>query len=333
MNVYGDRVGFYAEDAPSRNITPLFLDGAPIQLRGRTYFLPHGGTIRLSGSNYIITWPSGEILILNNRSSGGSNFINVTVTIFECGTQSYTGLLGNANKNMNDDFNGRNNNQSPPVYQAFSTFGNPLMQQASIFAEKEYLSYLSQSFADDWRVTDMTTLFDYSSGSNTASFTDRSFPKVHLTVADLNANQQSNARQRCEAMGVSPAEMGGCIFDQGYLNIGPNPVPTPSPATEGVVLNKLERPLLNTNTHQFLDPKNPSGEALPKTPTDNPIKEKPGTSDIKTNGNNNNTIVKPSQPIEIKVPTIINKPVPINTNKPNNTSPVTPIKNGKPGKG
>jgi hypothetical protein len=82
-----------------------------------------------------------------------------------------------------------------------------------------------------------------------------------------------------------------------------------------------------------LEPKNPSGEALPKTPTDNPIKEKPGTSDIKTNGNNNNTIVKPSQPIEIKVPTIINKPVPINTNKPNNTSPVTPIKNGKPGKG
>ena len=80
------------------------------------------------------------------------------------------------------------------------------------------------------------------------------------------------------------------------------------------------------------DPKNPSGEALPKTPTDNPIKEKPGTSDIKTNGNNN-TIVKPSQPIEIKVPTIINKPVPINTNKPSNTSPVTPIKNGKPGNG
>ena len=80
------------------------------------------------------------------------------------------------------------------------------------------------------------------------------------------------------------------------------------------------------------DFENPSGEALPKTPTDNPIKEKPGTSDIKTNGNNN-TIVKPSQPIEIKVPTIINKPVPINTNKPSNTSPVTPIKNGKPGKG
>ena len=64
------------------------------------------------------------------------------------------------------------------------------MQQASIIAEKEYLSYLSQSFADDWRVTDMTTLFDYSNGTNTASFTDRRFQMIHLTVADLNANQQ-----------------------------------------------------------------------------------------------------------------------------------------------
>jgi hypothetical protein len=332
MNVFGDRVGFYAEDAPSRNVTPLFLDGAPIQLQGRTYFLPHGGTIKLNGSNYIITWPTGEILILNNRASGGTNFINVTVTIFECSTQTYSGLLGNANKNINDDFNGRNNNQSPPVYQAFSTFGNPLMQQASIIAEKEYLSYLSQSFADDWRVTDMTTLFDYSNGTNTASFTDRRFPMVHLTVADLNANQQSIARQRCEAMGVSPDEMGGCIFDQGYLNIAPNPVPSPSLATEGVVLNKLERPLLNTNTHQILDPKNPSGEAQPKPPSENPIEEKPGKTDIKTN-DNNNTIVKPSQPIQIKVPNTNNKPAPINTNKPSNTSPVIPVKNGKPGKG
>ena len=208
------------------------------------------------------------------------------------------------------------------------------MQQASIIAEKEYLSYLSQSFADDWRVTDMTTLFDYSSGTNTATFTDRRFPKVHLTVADLNANQQSNARQRCEAMGVVPDEMGGCIFDQGYLNIAPNPVPSPSLATEGVVLNKLERPLLNTNTHQILDPKNPSGVAQPKPPSENPLEEKPEKTDIKTNGNNN-TIINPSQPIQIKVPNIINKPTttPTNTNKPSNTSPVIPIKNGKPGKG
>ncbi len=332
MNVYGDRIGFYAEDAPSRNITPLFLNGAPIQLHGRTYFLPHGGTIYLNGSNYIVSWPSGESVILNNRTSGGTNFINVTVTIFECGNQQYSGLLGNANKNMNDDFNGRNNNQTPPVYQAFSTFGNPVMQQASIIAEKEYLSYLSQNFADDWRVTDMTTLFDYSSGTNTAYFTDRRFPKVHLTVADLNANQQSNARQRCEAMGISPDEMGGCIFDQGYLNIGPNPVPSPSPATQGVVLNKLERPLLNTNTHQILDAKNPSGEALPIKPNENPTDEKPIKTEIKTN-DNNNTIINPRPPIEIKVPNIINKPDPTNTNKPINTSPVIPNKNAKPGKG
>jgi hypothetical protein len=338
MNVFGDRLGFYAEDAPSRNVSPLFLDGQPIQLQGRTYFLPHGGTIRLTGRNYIVSWPSGETMILNNGGSGGMNFVNVTVTIFQCGSQTYSGLLGNANNNMNDDFNGRNNNQTPPSYQAFSTFGNPMMQQASILAEKEYLAYLSQNFAEDWRVNDMTTLFDYAAGTNTAYYTDRSFPRVHLTVADLNADQQANARRRCETMGINASEMGGCIFDQAYLNINPNPIPTPTPATDGVVLNKLERPLLNTNTHQILDPKNPDGGAQTVKPIDNTMEEKPGKSDIKTNENNeqNKPTFKPNNSIEINKPNNNNN---INTaprvipSKPIISSPVKPTINAKPGKG
>jgi hypothetical protein len=89
---------------------------------------------------------------------------------------------------------------------------------------------------------------------------------------------------------------------------------------------------LNTNTHQILDAKNPSGEALPIKPNENPTNEKPIKTEIKTN-DNNNTIINPRPPIEIKVPNIINKPVPTNTNKPINTSPVIPNKNAKPGKG
>ena len=89
---------------------------------------------------------------------------------------------------------------------------------------------------------------------------------------------------------------------------------------------------LYTNTHQILDPKNPSGVAQPKPPSENPLEEKPEKTDIKTNGNNN-TIINPSQPIQIKVPNNNNKPAPINTNKPINTSPVIPGKNEKPGKG
>lgn len=332
LNMHGDRIGFYADDAPSSNITPLFLDGSPIQLHGRTYFLPRGGTIYLNGSNYVLSWPTGEKVILNRGASGERNFINVTVTIFECSGQQYSGLLGNANKNMNDDFNGRDNNQSPLAYQSFSTFGNPIMQQASIITEKEYLSYLAQSFADNWRITDNTTLFDYPMGTNTAYFTDRRFPRVHLTVADLNANQQSNARRRCEAMGIGADEMGGCIFDQGHLNMGPNPVPTPAPATQGVIFNKLERPLLNTNTHQILDAKSPSGGGQPKEPSEGEIQEKPGKTDIKAD-DRNNSITNPSNPIQIKVPNTNNKPVISKPNKPINTSPVKPTKNAKPGKG
>jgi len=212
-----------------------------------------------------------------------------------------------------------------------------MMQQASILAEKEYLAYLSQNFAEDWRVTDMTTLFDYAAGTNTAYYTDRSFPRVHLTVADLNADQQANARRRCETMGVNAGEMGGCIFDQAYLNINPNPIPTPAPATDGVVLNKLERPLLNTNTHQILDPKNPNGGAQTVKPIDNTMEEKPGKSEFKTNENYepNNSIFKPSQSIELNKPNNnnINTTPHVIPSKPIISSPVKPTINAKPGKG
>lgn len=49
-------------------------------------------------------------------------------------------------------------------------------------------------------------------------------------------------------MGVTEAEMNGCIFDSYYLDLAPNPIPTPPASTEGVVLNKLRHPIVNSNT-------------------------------------------------------------------------------------
>ena len=74
INVAGDRVGIYAENKPDFDPSPLRVNGAPIQLSGRTYFLPHGGNIRLTGRNYIITYPTGEIVNVEMRSSGSMQF-------------------------------------------------------------------------------------------------------------------------------------------------------------------------------------------------------------------------------------------------------------------
>jgi len=253
MNVAGDRLCYYAEDKPDFDNTPFRLEGQPLRLQGRTYFLPHGGTIRLEGRNYIVCWPSGESVIMDSRMSGNMQLANITVQVFACDQGQFEGLLGNANGNMNDDFNSRSNSTFRPAYASFSTFGHPSLAQGSQIAEKEYLAFLAKDFAEDWRVNDLTTLFDYAIGRSTYTYTDRSFPRVHYTLNDLDMNRQTNARRRCEQMGISQEEMRGCIFDNGFLDITPNPIPTPTNPVRGVTLFDIKRPSPNNNNRLFSD--------------------------------------------------------------------------------
>ena len=258
MNVFGDRLCIYADDKPDQDRSALRLEGQPIHLQGRTYFLPHGGNVRLAGRNYIVTWPTGETVTVGMRS----RFINVTVHVFNCNQYQYSGLLGNADGNLFNDFQAQNGSMRRPT-----GFFSGNTNNSNSFAEKEYLSYLSQSFADDWRVNDETTLFDYPIGYSTASYTDRSFPRVHHTIHDLNQNQFNNARTHCQNNGIPQSELEGCIYDQGFLNIPANPAPTQVDFTEDESLNRIRRPALNTNEHDFHDGKYPTGgNAVPVAP-------------------------------------------------------------------
>ena len=354
MNVAGDRVCYYASTKPDQLNGNLRLNGMPIQLQGSTYFLPNGGVVRFEGRNYTIAWPTGEMVILDVRSSGGfGGFLNTTVHVFECDRSSFQGLLGNANGIADDDFQGRNIDRPRPSYMAFSTFGNSSLQQASAFAEKEYLSFLAKDFAEDWRVTSQTTLFDYAPGTSTEYYTDRRFPMVHLTVADLNQTQQDNARARCQAMGIPADEMGGCIFDQGYLNIPPNQVPLPSkPNPTETVLGTINRPALHTN--QLVFPEEnlaPVGGNAPlpmqqKNPSmnreePNSTVEKPQRENVsKPNEMNSRPDVPANKPVNVPIqvhPARPSAPAPTSPSKPPHTpvpsSPVKPsvpaVKSGK----
>ena len=282
MNIGGDVLCFYGNEKPDENPNSFRLNGAPINLNGRTFYLPKGGVIRVEGKNYIVNWPTGERLIMDKRGAANSEFVNVSVSVFGCDNGSFIGLLGNANGNIDDDFNQNNSNRIMPAYMAFSTFGNPATQQMAQNAEKEYLAFLAKDFADEWRVTVLTTLFEYGFGKSTESYTDRSFPKVHYTVADLSTTQQTNARQRCQDMGIPANELGGCIFDLGHLNISPNPMPTPTIPTVGAVLNRIDRPRLNNNQYTFADGKEVGNSvaqpiANPNSQGNNTVLDKPNT--------------------------------------------------------
>jgi hypothetical protein len=323
MNVAGDRLCYYSREKPDGNFSPWRLNGQPISLNGRTYFLPNGGTLSLNGRFYTVSWPTGENVVVESRS-GQFGFVNLTVEIFDCDGGGFEGLLGNANGIMEDDFNGRSNNRQRPVYASFSSFGNPMLQQATATAEREYLNFLTRDFAEDWRVTDQTTLFDYAIGSSTSSFTDRTFPLEHFTVSDLPNDRREASRRRCQEMGISENEMPGCIFDNGFLNLNPSPVPAANNPTRDINLVRLNKPIINNNLGVFSNNGNNSNPLPIAEPNSKEIDKVPVGKESKENNIPTNTF-------EIKTPKNnppAKNPEPIKTPSPKSPAKSPSIKGG-----
>ncbi len=315
IQMSGDRIAYYAEDIPDNSTLPLWVNGQPIRLEGRTYYLPNGGTIRLVGRNYIVAGPLGQKVIIDTRSSGVMRFVNLTIETPSCLANSFTGILGNGNGNASDDFTAdRLANQN--ALNGFIGMNSPQYASLSNDLEQQYLIAFTKEFAEDHRVSDTNSLFTYRPGLNTAFYTDRSFPRFHRTFNSIPNQNRDQSRQRCQEMGIGEAEMNGCIYDNYFLNLPPNPVPTPPRATEGVVLNKLERPIVNSNTVVPVIPeKNPGGGAQPmQTKPMEPV-SKPQNYEPKTPAY--------EKPIQVKNPIDFQpaNPKPSNEVKPVKTPP------------
>jgi len=269
MNVSGDRVCLYANEKPDANSSSaLRVNGQSVVLGTGAYFLEHGGTITYTNNTYRINWPSGEVVKAEMRRGWDMNFINLTVQLFPCSDPGFSGLLGNANGISNDDFDGGASNRS---LASFSTFGNSAAQQASNELEKEFLAFMARDLARQFRITPASSLFDYSPGMSTLSYTDESFPKVHRTVGDLTPDRQQAARRACEEQGVRGDDIKGCMFDQAYLSLPPSPRPVIKDQVEGVMLSKVDVPRPNVNpgrpNYDPLGKKNdaPKPEITPQT--------------------------------------------------------------------
>jgi hypothetical protein len=260
MKVGRDRVAIYANGTPDGfSQTPLRVNGVPIQLRNETYYLTHGGTIKQSGKNYLITWPSGETASFDMRRSGHMGFMNIGVQVYPCSDFRYEGLLGNANGNRRDDFNTRAGNPSGDI------FGAPSNDEF----QRRRLTFLSKDFADDWRVGQMSTLFDYSFGENTLTYTDRSFPRTHRTLADMNPDRRRNARTECERRGLRGRDLEACMFDNGFLQMPPTTVPVVRKHPRDVVFNPVTREVPNVNPRRVVVPTRDmetGGLSSPSTP-------------------------------------------------------------------
>lgn len=313
MNVGGDRLCIYARDYPDADYsTPVRLNGLSVNLQGSTFFLPHGGTIRKSNRTYTIDFPTGEVVMVKMRNSGNSEFMDVSVQVIPCFANDYHGILGNANGSRRDDFNIRGR-VSPPI-----TFGG----NDTDYIRKERQAYLAKDFADAHRITQTTSLFDYSIGMSTLSYTDRSFPRVYRDFNDLTPRQMDRARKTCQSSGVRGADMNGCIYDNAYLNIGPSREPVITDPTRGTVLKPVrENAPRNVNPIKPRTPKpNPKpvirGGEQPVSPRTVPTPT-PQPRPTITRPNRTSTPKPPvMKPRQTPTPRPVVKPRPISTPKP-----------------
>lgn len=327
INVYGDRVTIYADDYPDNNrSTPVRINGKAVTVSNHTYFLPRGGTISNSGRTYEVNAPSGEKVRVDMRRSGGMEFMNIAVNVYPCNGM-YFGVLGNANGIQNDDFGSDNTRIASS--DVFGPFGNREFGRRDNNMEKEYLAFLARDFANQYRVTSVTSLFDYGFGESTWTFTDESFPREHMTLGDLSTAQRTDARRQCESQGIRGEDLGGCIYDVAYANIPPTPRPVVTERTFDEPLKPVTDPRPNVNKpiiRETSPPPGGRGESMdkkpieltsPETKTEGkavPSERTSGTPEVKE------TPAVERQPIEQKeteiVPAPKPKPAPVIVPKP-----------------
>jgi len=215
MKIGNSRVALYAKNPPDTDTsTPLRVDGKPTKLENGTLELPGGGKIQGNSSYYIVTAPTGEQV----EVSLGNGRMDIKPYI-SGQSGRYIGLLGNANGNPADDLQTRGGKVI--VTKENSTYGQVSQALRNVLpvpaplnqAEKIFFDVVYKEFGDSWRISQADSLFDYSPGKDTGTFTNRNFPNSYLSLNSLLPPQIRKAEEICRQAGVESELMDGCIFD------------------------------------------------------------------------------------------------------------------------
>jgi hypothetical protein len=181
-SVAGDRVAFYAGSDPR-------VDGEPQRIVGTTK-LPHGGGLVNEEGTYTLTWPTGEELVV---STTWNILVNVTYRPSDKRPRRHVrGLLGTHDSTVKNDLTTR--------------WGKRLRLPSS--PENLY-----RVFGQSFRIKDAESLFDYSPGEATATFTDRSFPPLGAKPPAPRAADVARARDVCTGAGVGTDALEACAID------------------------------------------------------------------------------------------------------------------------
>lgn len=253
MRVCGHRVAIYTQDIPDGGANPVWIDGVPVPIDTGAIPLPAGGELQVTGnSDYAVIWPSGDQVLVRPISAGGAEFINILPTLSPVHRGRVTGLLGNFNRNPNDDLMSRDGSILP-AQSSYSLATNALDRVLpSVIPVREvedaYFDSLYRQFGDSWRVGASESLFDYAPEQSTATFTDRSFPREFVTLNGVAPARIDAALTTCRDAGVEEVLLDGCVFD--VAATGSNDFAS---AAANAIANVVVRELTNRVIDEIID--------------------------------------------------------------------------------
>jgi von Willebrand factor type D domain len=185
-NVAGDRVSLYR--VPSGGLV-IHIGGKDVQPVLGVTQLPQGGQLEVFATGQAsLTWPDQTT---TDIVPVGSVTVRVVVSLPESRRGKVEGMFGN--------FDGAVGGELVP------RGGAPITVVPTI-------EQLYRTFGDSWRVTGAESLFDYSPGQSTETFTDRSFPDRPVSISDLP--NRATAEAVCGRAGVTaPQALSDCALD------------------------------------------------------------------------------------------------------------------------
>jgi RHS repeat-associated protein len=165
----GQRIAVY-----SRNPQNLIINGNPVNLPD--------GSLYAIGQNLIINEDGKYSIITANNDQIEFAGININLNLAANRQGKVVGLMGNNNGNPDDEFT---------------------LRDGTVIGDSISSQQLYGEYADSWRITQDTSLFDYASGEDTNTFTDRSFPKTIITSATISPEQRAAAEQIARQAGIT----------------------------------------------------------------------------------------------------------------------------------
>ncbi len=159
---------------------PVWVDGsvATLSQANPELILPGGTIDEVTPNMFRVNWNTGETMTVTYAGS----YINVVDGVPPGDLAGgVAGLQGEAEGQVND-------------FQ---------LADGTVLAQPLTQDQLYGEYANSWRVSQASSLFDYAPGQTTATFTDPNFPADRLSLSDLPQNVVGPAAQQVTAAGIA----------------------------------------------------------------------------------------------------------------------------------